>query len=128
MATSEELEIYKQRYDTYRHLDRLRWQMFQISVGSGSLILAFGKEGSSGPAWWVLAIVGFLLMTFAAVMERIRQGISKNSSILRRVAAQIGDTEIPPATSWRKSVSFWIAFTLFIFGLLCIVFAILSYR
>ena len=43
MATTEALEIYKQRYDTYRHLDKLRWQMFQIAVGSGSVVLAFGR-------------------------------------------------------------------------------------
>ena len=43
MATPEKLEIYKQRYDTYRHLDRLRWQIFQIAVGAGTLTLAFAR-------------------------------------------------------------------------------------
>ena len=44
MATNEELEIYKQRYETFRYLDRLRWQMLQIAVIVGSLILASGTE------------------------------------------------------------------------------------
>ena len=42
MPTKEELEIYKQRYETYRHFDKLRWQMLQIAVGAGSVVLAFG--------------------------------------------------------------------------------------
>ena len=52
MATIGALEIYKQRYETYRHLDRLRWQMLQIAVGVGSLrILAFARSGRE-PDWW----------------------------------------------------------------------------
>jgi hypothetical protein len=31
-----DLEIYKQRYETYRHLDKLRWQILQIVVAVGS--------------------------------------------------------------------------------------------
>ena len=54
MATKEELEIYKQRYETFRYLDRLRWQMLQIAVGTGSLILSFGRDGSE-PERWVSA-------------------------------------------------------------------------
>ncbi len=44
MSDQNNLEIYKQRYDTFRHLDRLRWQMFQIAVGAAALIL--GLRGS----------------------------------------------------------------------------------
>ena len=45
MAAPDELEIYRQRYETYRHLDRLRWLMLQIVVGAGSLILVFARGG-----------------------------------------------------------------------------------
>jgi len=128
MATTEELEIYKQRYDTYRYLDRLRWEMLQIAVGAGSLILAFGKERSSGPDWWALCIVGLVLIIFGLVMERIRHAITMNGQVLRGVAAQVGDTDIPQITNWRKSISFWIAFTLMCLGLLCILLAILRYE
>ena len=62
MAAPDELEIYKQRYETYRHLDRLRWQMVQTAVGAGSLILAFARGGSK-PEWWVFAVVGLMLIT-----------------------------------------------------------------
>ena len=43
-------------------LDRLRWQMLQIAVGAGSLILAFAKGGST-PEWWVFSVVGLMLIT-----------------------------------------------------------------
>ena len=52
MATPEQIEIYKQRYDTFRHLDRLRWQIFQIAIGVGTLTLAFARD-SGKPDWWV---------------------------------------------------------------------------
>ena len=34
--TDENLEIYRQRYETYRHFDKLRWQMLQILVAIAS--------------------------------------------------------------------------------------------
>ena len=74
MATIEELEIYKQRYETFRYLDRLRWQMLQIAVIVGSLILAYGKDESE-PARWVLAVVGALLTILGSTMLKIRHGI-----------------------------------------------------
>ena len=39
-------EVYRQRYETFRHLDRLRWQMLQIAVGIGSVVLAFGGDAA----------------------------------------------------------------------------------
>ena len=57
MATPEQLEVYKQRYETFRHLDRLRWQMLQISVAVAPLIIAFGARTDAGPVWWVMVSV-----------------------------------------------------------------------
>lgn len=123
MATDDELEIYKQRYETYRHLDKLRWQMLQIAVGAGSLVLAFGMADSSGPEWWILAVVGLLLVIFGFVMERIRHGISMNGEVLQKVGVLVGDVDIPSTTRWWKNPSFWIASTIMALGLLCIVLA-----
>ena len=123
MATTEQLEIYKQRYDTYRHLDKLRWQMFQIAIGSGSVVFAFGRGESSEPDWWVLAIIGFLLVIFGLVMERIRNGISMNGMVLEKVGKIVGDADIPPVSRWWKSVSFWISAFLMTLGILSLVLA-----
>lgn len=120
MATPDELEIYKQRYETYRHLDRLRWQMLQIAVGVGSLgILAFARSGRE-PDWWVFAAVGPMLAMFGVAMLRIGRGINMNNQVLRRAAALVGDAEIPQVSKWWKSVSFWISFTLVVVGVVCI--------
>ena len=124
MPTKEELEIYKQRYETYRHFDKLRWQMLQIAVGAGSVVLAFGG-GSSGPDWWVLAVVGLLLVIFGFVMERIRHGILMNGTVLKKVGELVGDVDIPPTTAWWKNSSFWIASAIVALGLLCIALAFL---
>jgi len=124
MSASETLEIYKQRYETYRHLDKLRWQMLQIAVVIGSLVLTFGKSGSTGPDWWVLAIVGLLLLIFGFVMERIRHGISMNGRVLVKVSKLVGDVDIPLTVVWWKSSSFWVAFTIMALGTLCLVLSV----
>ena len=121
MATTNQIEVYKQRYETYRHLDRLRWQMLQIAVGSGSLILAFAG-GDSEPDWWIFAAVGFLLIIFGSVMLRIGHGINMNGKVLSKAASAVGDVDIPPPTSkWCKSVSFWVACFLIVLGIGCAV-------
>lgn len=121
MATNEDIEVYRQRYETFRHLDRLRWQMLQIAVGVGSLALAFGGGDKSGPEWWVLAVVGVLLVGFGVVMERIRHGIVNNGKVLRRAGSLVGDTEIPEASAYWKASSFWIALAMTAGGVVCVV-------
>ncbi len=118
MATPEKLEIYKQRYDTYRHLDRLRWQIFQIAVGAGTLTLAFAR-GAGKPDWWVLTIVGLMLCIFGIVMLRIGHGIKKNGEVLSKFGSELGDDFIPQVNNWWKSVSQWIAVALIAIGVLC---------
>ena len=123
MAANEELEIYKQRYATFRYLDRLRWQMLQIAVIVGSLILASGTEKSE-PARWVFVVVGVLLTIFGFTMLKIRHGINKNNQVLHNAATQVGDKEIPPVSKWWKSVGCWISLALIGIGILCILIAI----
>ena len=126
MTTTDEIEIYKQRYETYRHLDRLRWQMLQIAVGAGSLILAFAGRNSE-PDWWIFAVAGLLLIIFGSVMLRIGHGINMNSKVLSKAATAVGDDAIPPTSKWWKSVSFWVACVLIGLGSICVVYARHSY-
>ena len=125
MATPAELEIYRQRYETYRHLDRLRWQMLPIAGGAGAAILAFARYRSE-PEWWVFLGVGLLLTISGVAMLRIGQGINKNGEVLRKVAAVIGDKDIPSVGKWYKSVAFWISWTMVGFGVLCLLTSILT--
>ena len=119
MATPAEMEIYRQRYETYRHLDRLRWQMLPIAGGAGAAILAFARYRSE-PEWWVFLGVGLLLTISGVAMLRIGQGINKNGEVLRKVAAVIGDDDIPSVGKWYKSVAFWISWTMVVLGAGCL--------
>ena len=123
MDASKELEIYKQRYETFRYLDRLRWQILQIAVVICALILGFGKDGTK-PESWVFVPVGVLLTIFGLTMLKIRHGINKNNQVLQKFAIQVGDTEIPPVSKWWKSVGCWIPLALIFLGAICILIAI----
>lgn len=123
MATNEELEIYKQRYETFRYLDRLRWQILQIAVVICALILGFGKNGTD-PEPWVFVAVGVLLTIFGATMLKIRRGINMNNQVLQKAAIQVGDTEIPPISKWWKSIGCWIPLVFIFLGVICILIAI----
>lgn len=127
MASEGDLEVYRQRYETFRHLDRLRWQMLQIAVTVGSLVLVFGNGRPGEPGWWTLAIVGLLLLIFGWVMERIRRGIANNGITLRQVGERVGDTDIPTNAPWYSNASFWIATTIRVFGLVCLISAYFLY-
>lgn len=120
MVTNNQIEVYKQRYETYRHLDRLRWQMLQIAVGGSSLILAFAR-GDNEADRWVFAVAGILLVMFGLVMMRIGHGINRNGEVLSKAAKAVGDVNIPSTSRYIKSIAFWIACVLILFGIVCIV-------
>ena len=89
MADQNDLEIYKQRYETYRHLDRLRWLMFLAAVGVALLYLLLGgfRFGSAG--WLVL---GVLLLSLGAAKLRI--GL-KAAELAEALAAFAQSSETP---------------------------------
>lgn len=127
MNDNNDLEIYKQRYATFRHLDRVRWQLLQISVGAGSLALVLTARDEGEPTWWALVGLGLMFIIFGTAMEKIRQGINKNNNVLREHATRIGDQRIPKTTKFWKSVAWWIAWILIAVGVLCIIVAIYNY-
>jgi len=116
----EKLEIYRQRYETFRHLDKLRWQMLQIAIATSSVVLVFRRGTSAKPGWWIWAIVGMILLILGLAMVRIGNGIRKNGKVLRSAGNAIGDVNIPKQLSNWNSVSFWIAITMIIVGLVCL--------
>lgn len=114
---SDASEVYRQRYETYRHLDKLRWQMLQIAVAAGSVVMAFGRDGSAKPGWWTWAAIGVLFIVLGAAMLRICGGIRDNARVLKSAGEAIGDRGIPAPSSRWTSVSFLIAFGLVIVGI-----------
>lgn len=124
MVDNNALEIYKQRYATFRHLDRLRWQLLQISVGVGSFAFVFTTNGSASPAEWAYIGLGAMFIIFGCILEKIRKGINQNNKVLRDVAIQIGDRDIPPVSKPWQSISWWTAWFFIIVGIIFIIISI----
>lgn len=123
MADEKVLEIYRQRYATFRHLDRLRWQLPLLpTLGGSSIAWASATNGSVSPVWWV--ILGWMFFIIGAVMEKMRKGLDKNNEVLRVVADQIGDKCIPPESKPWRSTAGLIARSLIILGVIYSIIAI----
>lgn len=126
MATNEEIEIYRQRYETYRHLDKLRWQMLQISVAVAPLVLAFSVRNDQPPPVWSWIAIGIFLLITGWVMERMRTGLNNNSAVLRKYSEILGDADQPTLNEWKTSSAFWTAFGLRLIGIGSIIYGIVK--
>lgn len=124
MADEKVLEIYRQRYATFRHLDRLRWQLLQtLGVGLIAFVInANGSASSASSAWW--ALLGCMFLIFGIVLKRIRKGLNENNEVLREVAIHKGDKGIPTDSKLWLSRAGWIAWILIIIGVTCIIISI----
>jgi len=88
------VEIYRQRYETYRYLDRLFWQMFQIAIGAIAIVAAILKIGQAEIVI-PLMIIGALWVFIGGAMMKQRSGIRANYIALKKAADAIGDQNLP---------------------------------
>lgn len=106
--------IYEQRYEVYRHLDKLRWFIFQIAISviAGILVLSNPEQEFS------IFAVGLVLFSSGLLMAKINSGVDKNNIVLRNVGVKIGDDSIPNPKkhSKYKSVSWLMACSLIFIG------------
>jgi hypothetical protein len=123
MGQETDLEIYKQRYETYRHLDRQQWQMLQIVVAVGSAAVLTLRATSGQVEWWFLAVIGMFLLLLSSVMLRMGAGIRANGKVLHEVGQRIGDAWIPDVSKRSRSRSLWIASVVALLGFVCIAYA-----
>lgn len=88
------LEVYRQRYETYRHLDRQRWQTPSILFAT-SVVLGLTAQKNGVPSWW--ALIGFAVFAGCSwyLMRRIRFRIDENTVVLRKVGSYLGDSDVP---------------------------------
>jgi len=91
--------------------------MLQIAIATGSVVLVFGNSTSTKPEWWTWAAIGVIWLILGVAMVRIGNGIKKNGKILNKAGNAIGDIDIPKQLSNWRSVSFWIAITMILLGL-----------
>ena len=106
--------IYTQRYETYRHLDKLRWFIFQIAISviAGILVLKNPAQESN------IFAIGLVLFSSGLLMAKINHGIDKNNIVLQNVGLKIGDNSIPNPKKHNKykSVSWIMAYSLILIG------------
>ncbi len=104
---SAELEIYVQRYETFRHLDSMRYQVQNISILLGSLFLGYAaNEGGDYPPL-IGIVAGLILISFGFTMRRITDGIIGNSKVLYEFGQKVGDSNLPIASNDWKTANFW---------------------
>ena len=107
--SEENVEIYRQRYETFRHLDKLRWQMLQLLVAIASATALILRSTSGDIEWWFYFFLGVALVIIAFVMFRIGGGIRKNAETLKKAAEIIGDHGMPDVSNKWKSIAHWIS-------------------
>ena len=118
------IEVYRQRYETFRHLDKLRWQMLQLLVALGTATALILRSTTGPLEWWFYLLLGGALVLIAAVMHLISAGIRRNGEVLQKVGKDIGDTEIPDVSVPMKSISHWMMLCVGLSGLGLIVWGI----
>lgn len=122
-----EVEVYRQRYETWRHLDKQRWQLVQflIAIGSGTaLILRVTPDAANG-LFWIL--IGSAILYIALAMNRISEAIRGNGAVLKSAGEAIGDTEIPDVSDMNKSVGHWLTITVGAVGIVLLTWGIISF-
>ncbi len=111
------IEIYRQRYETFRHFDKLRWQMLQLLVAIGSATALVLRSTKGEVEWGFYLLLGSALTFNALVIFRVNSGIRANSIVLHKAAVEIGDSSIPDVSANIKSASHWLAVLVLILGL-----------
>lgn len=121
------LEIYRQRYETFRYLDNLHWFMLQVAVGGGTIATTFLSTSEKNVIWWHYVLIGILFVAIGVSMLRIKSGARANNTILRKFARQIGDLDIPENKSLLNSVSYWVTLAVIGLGVSSVMFGISTY-
>ncbi|NKB26396.1 MAG: hypothetical protein GKR99_02070 [Rhodobacteraceae bacterium] len=113
------LERYRQRYETWRHLDKIRYQIIQASIAllaAGAVVINFSDN--SLPFWFFL-IVGLAAMMFWKVLYKVNDAIIGNGQALRDYGAAIGDEDLPDVSDRKASVFYYIEVGYLISAAIC---------
>ncbi len=110
--TDNYISIYEQRYETYRHLDKLRWYIFQVGMSVIGAIISFYNKDDL-----LLIGIGLILLSTGLIMLKVNHGIDRNNVELKKVALKLGDDNIPDihnrskfhSTCWMTSFALTLA-------------------
>ena len=123
MSEQSDIEVYRQRYETFRHLDRMRYQLLQILVALGAAIAIFFRFNPNPVEWWILILIGIMIFLIGNAMSKVSSGLWANNGVLSEIGKRIGDTNIPPPPVNRYlTASCWIyLFVQFLGGLFVLI-------
>lgn len=125
--SEEALERYRQRYENWRHLDRLRYVVIEVTLGALVASAAIIEALKAGlPMWSWLAISIFLFLQ-SKVLAKIDDGIVANGEALKRYADEVGDTLVPSTLERRNSIFYYIEWILLALSALTFLFWILKF-
>ncbi len=116
--TSRRIEVYKQKYENFRHFDKLRWQAPGIALAIAAGVVAFSaREGTSPRMLSILLLVlGTLTCLCAFTMWRIGAQLEANREILDKAAKLVGDNDIPGRTRFFRSATWYFQLFLWLVG------------
>jgi uncharacterized membrane protein len=123
----EKVEIYKERYETWRHLDRTRYQIIQLTIALCAAALVGFENGYliSGP--WISGSAGIILGILWQVLAKVNSAIQKNGEALRIYGLAVGDDQIPDVSKKDFSIFFWIESLFAVFGFVLVLLAVYQY-
>ena len=102
IATQEQREVYRQRFETYRFHYRLEWQLFQAGVAIGLISLGLGNEAHK-PQQWQFIISGVVFIVFSYAMLRLAVGIKKDRRSFIHYAGLVGDEYVREIGLWYST-------------------------
>ena len=125
MVTDRQLEIYKQRYETFRFFYRLEWQLLQVGVVIGLGLFALGVENENGnPNNWRYFASGSVFLGFSYAMHRMAKSTMENYPSWIEYARVVGDFNVRAPGEWWGSAAVWGRVLLHSLGVMLILCAI----
>ena len=93
------LEVYRQKYQNFRHFDTLRWSVHTVVITAGGLVVTFAAKATEPSGETETTVLLLLFGVFALLgwwlLYRLTYNHMKNSFALEGVAQLIGDLTIP---------------------------------
>ena len=110
------LEVYRQRYETWRHLDKVRYQLIQVAVAAGAALAIF-VQANDGEAYPLALIIfaGVLLLLWK-ILAKVNDAIVSNGAALKDFGNAVGDDRLPDVSKRVKSVFYYTEWILFFAG------------
>jgi len=117
METKRKTEAYSERYATWRHLDRIRYQIIQLAIAFiGAVALIADFDGGLLPAW-ISLLVGVVYFALWGILAKVNSAIRGNSEALREFGKTVGDDKLPDVSKKDRSVFYYVEIGFFVLGL-----------